>query len=144
MTKMKPPMIKDVVLVSQVFIEINIGFMIVVASGHSNPVSEADLDDPDRDPDEHAGRIMLTYLEHVEGSLATTEPPQNTELAVASGLLRTPVLDTTMKMTAHQASGQTWSFSINLSMATVRAPTTHSGWFSGQLTHLSLVGRACI
>ena len=42
---------------------------------------------------------MISYLEHVEGYLATTKPPQDTELAVASGLVGTPLLGTSTRVT---------------------------------------------
>ena len=54
---------KGVILVSEAFTEINAGLVIVLASGHSSPIPEADLADPDRDPDELATLITLSYHE---------------------------------------------------------------------------------
>ena len=91
---------KGVILVSEAFTEINAGLVIVLASGHSSPIPEADLADPDRDPDELAALITLSYHEHVEGYLATTRPPHDTEMAVSSGLLGSPLLGTSTRVTA--------------------------------------------
>jgi len=41
-----------------------------------------------------AALIVESYHEHVEGYLATTRPPHNTEEAVSSGLLGSPLLGT--------------------------------------------------
>ena len=45
---------KGVILVSEAFTEINAGLVIILASGHESPIAEADLADPNRDPDEIA------------------------------------------------------------------------------------------
>ena len=65
------------------------------ASGHTSPISESALADPDRDPDELATIITQAYHEHVE-----TMPPLDTELAVSSGLLGSPFLGTSTRVTA--------------------------------------------
>ena len=66
---------KGVILVSEAFTEINAGLVIILASGHVSPIAEADLADPNRDPDEIAALVVNAYHEHVEGYLATTSPP---------------------------------------------------------------------
>ena len=66
---------KGVILVSEAFTEINAGLVIILASGHESPIAEADLADPNRDPDEIAALVVNAYHEHVEGYLATTSPP---------------------------------------------------------------------
>ena len=91
---------KGVILVSEAFTEINAGLVIILASGHASPITEADLADPTRDPDELAAFIVKSYHEHVEGYLATTRPPQNTEEAVSSGLLGSPLLGTRTRAAA--------------------------------------------
>ena len=91
---------KGVILVSEAFAEINTGLVIVLASGHSSPIPESDLADPHRDPDELATLITYAYHEHVAGYLATTEPPHDTEMAVSSGLLGSPLLGTNTRVTA--------------------------------------------
>lgn len=75
---------------SEAFTKINAGLVIILASGHTSPA----LADPDRDPDELATIITQAYHKHVEAYLATTMPPLDTELAVSSGLLGSPLLGT--------------------------------------------------
>ena len=91
---------KGVILVSEAFTEINAGLVIILASGHESPIAEADLADPNRDPDEIAALVVKAYHEHVEGYLATTRPPHNTEEAVSSGLLGSPLLGTRTRTAA--------------------------------------------
>ena len=95
----QPPKPKGIILVSEAFTEINAGLVIVLASGHPSPIAAEKLTDPDRDPDELATHIVTSYLEHVKGYLATTKPPQDTESAVASGLVGTPLLGTSTRVT---------------------------------------------
>ena len=91
---------KGVILVSEAFTEINAGLFIILASGHESPIAEADLADPNRDPDEIAALVVQAYHEHVEGDLATTRPPHNTEEAVSRGLLGSPLLGTRTRAAA--------------------------------------------
>ena len=65
-----------------------------------SPIAEADPADPTRDPDEIAALVVKAYHEHVEGYLATTRPPHNTEEAVSSGLLGSPLLGTQTRAAA--------------------------------------------
>ena len=94
------PRPKGVILVSEAFTEINAGLVIVLASGHESPVPVTVLDDPDTDPDEIARVITIAYHRHVEAYLATTYPPADVEQAVASGLLGSPLLGTSTRVTA--------------------------------------------
>ena len=57
-------------------------------------------EDSDTDPDEIAYVITCAYHEHVEAYLATTYPPADVEQAVASGLLGSPLLGTSTRVTA--------------------------------------------
>ena len=98
--EMKSHPTKGVILVSEAFTEINAGLVIILASGHESPIAEADLADPTRDPDEIAALIVKAYHEHVEGYLATTRPPHNTEEAVSSGSLGSPLLGTRTRAAA--------------------------------------------
>ena len=91
---------KGVILVSEAFTEINAGLVIVLASGHQGPLQETELADPERDPDELATLATQAYHDHVESYLSTTKPPDDTELAVSSGLLGSPLLGTTTRVTA--------------------------------------------
>ena len=91
---------KGVILVSEAFTEINAGLVIILASGHESPIAEEDLADPNRDPDEIAAIVVKAYQEHVEGYLATTRPPHNTEEAVSSGMLGSPLLGTRTRAAA--------------------------------------------
>ena len=91
---------KGVILVSEAFTEINAGLVIVLASGHEPPVPVSVLADPDLDPDEAVDVVVKAYHIHVETYLATTFPPTNVEQWVASGLLGSPLLGTTTKVTA--------------------------------------------
>lgn len=74
--------------------------MIVLKSGHDSPVPESDLLDDNRDPDELSTLITSAYHQHVEGYLATTSPPPDTEMAVASDLLGSPLLGTRTRVAA--------------------------------------------
>ena len=96
----KPVANKGVILVSEAFAEINAGLVIVLASGHRSPILESDLLDPERDPDELAAIASTAYLSHVESYLSTTQPPCDTETAVSSGLLGSPLLGTATRCTA--------------------------------------------
>ena len=96
----KPVANKGVILVSEAFTEINAGLVIVLASGHRSPILESDLVDPERDPDELAAIASTAYLGHVESYLSTTQPPCDTETAVSSGLLGSPLLGTATRCTA--------------------------------------------
>ena len=58
------------------------------------------MEDSDTDPDEIAHDITRAYHEHVEAYLATTYPPVDVEQAVASGLLGSPLLGTSTRVTA--------------------------------------------
>ena len=58
------------------------------------------LEDSDTDPDELAHVITSAYHRHVEAYLATTYPPADVEQAVASGLLGSPLLGTSTRVTA--------------------------------------------
>ena len=91
---------KGVILVSEAFTEINAGLVIVLASGHESPVPITVLEDSDTDPDEIAHVITSAYHRHVEAYLATTYPPADIEQAVASGLLGSPLLGTSTRVTA--------------------------------------------
>ena len=91
---------KGVMLVSEAFTEINAGLVIVLASGHQGPLQETELADPERDPDELATVATQAYHDHVESYLSTTKPPDDTELAVSGGLLGSPLLGTTTRVTA--------------------------------------------
>ena len=91
---------KGVILVSEAFTEINAGLVIVLASGHESPVPVTALEDSDTDPDEIAHVITRAYHRHVEAYLATTYPPADVEQAVASGLLGSPLLGTSTRVTA--------------------------------------------
>ena len=91
---------KGVLLVSEAFTEINAGLVIILASGHEAPISKAYLEDHSRDPDELAALIVKSCHEHVEGYLATTRPPHNTEEAVSSGLLGSPLVGTRTRAAA--------------------------------------------
>ena len=91
---------KGVILVSEAFTEINAGLVIVLASGHESPVPVTALEDSDTDPDEIAHVITSAYHRHVEAYLATTYPPADVEQAVASGLLGSPLLGTSTRVTA--------------------------------------------
>ena len=91
---------KGVILVSEAFTEINAGLVIVLASGHESPVPVTALEDSDTDPDEIAHVITRAYHGHVEAYLATTYPPADVEQAVASGLLGSPLLGTSTRVTA--------------------------------------------
>ena len=44
--ELKSHPIKGVILVSEAFTEINAGLVIILASGHESPITEADLADP--------------------------------------------------------------------------------------------------
>ena len=94
------PRPKGVILVSEAFTEINAGLVIVLASGHESPVPVTVLDDSDTDPDEIARVVTSAYHRHVEAYLATTYPPADVEQAVASGLLGSPLLGTSTRVTA--------------------------------------------
>ena len=94
------PRPKGVILVSEAFTEINAGLVIVLASGHESPVPVTVLDDSDTDPDEIARVVTSAYHKHVEAYLATTYPPADIEQAVASGLLGSPLLGTSTRVTA--------------------------------------------
>ena len=72
----------------------------MLASGHRSPLLESELVDPERDPDELATIASKAYLEHVEGYLSTTQPPCDTETAVSSGLLGSPLLGTATRCAA--------------------------------------------
>jgi hypothetical protein len=96
----QPPANKGVILVSEAFTEINAGLVIVLASGHLSPLLETDLADPERDPDELATLATKAYSDHVEGYLSTTQPPCDTETAVSSGLLGSPLLGTATRVAA--------------------------------------------
>ena len=96
----QPAASKGVILVSEAFTEINAGLVIVLASGHRSPLLESELVDPERDPDELATIASKAYLEHVEGYLSTTQPPCDTETAVSSGLLGSPLLGTATRCAA--------------------------------------------
>ena len=85
---------------SGAFTEINAGLVIVLASGHESPVPVTALEDSDTDPDEIAHDITRAYHRHVEAYLATTYPPADVEQAVASGLLGSPLLGTSTRVTA--------------------------------------------
>ena len=74
---------KGVILVT----EINAGLVIVLASGHQGPLQETEL--------------ASSYL-------STTKPPDDTELAVSSGLLGSPLSGTATRVTADW--GHAWSF----------------------------------
>ena len=87
-------------LVSEAFTEINAGLVIVLASRHRSPIPESDLVDPDRDPDELATIASTAYRDHVESFLSTTQPPCDTETAVSSGLLGSPLLGTATRCAA--------------------------------------------
>ena len=91
---------KGVILVSEAYTEINAGLVIVLASGHESPVPVTALEDSDTDPDEIAHVLTRAYHRHVEAYLATTYPPADVELAVASGLLGSPLLGTSTRVTA--------------------------------------------
>ena len=91
---------KGIILVSEAFTEINAGLVIVLASRHRSPIPESDLVDPDRDPDEHAAIASTAYRGHVESYLSTTQPPCDTETAVSSGLLGSPLLGTATRCAA--------------------------------------------
>ena len=91
---------KGVILVSEAFTEINAGLVIVLKSGHTNPVPMAELMDINRDPDELAIAITEAYHRHVETYLATTRPPEDAEMAVSSGLLGSPLLGTQTRVAA--------------------------------------------
>ena len=91
---------KGIILVSEAFTEINAGLVIVLASGHRSPIQESDLVDPERDPDELAAIASRAYLSHVESYLSTTQPPCDTETAVSSGLLGSPLLGTATRCAA--------------------------------------------
>ena len=91
---------KGVILVSEAFTEINAGLVIVLASGHESPVPVTALEDSDTDPDEIARVVTSAYHRHVEAYLATTYPPADVEQAVASGLLGSPLLGTSTRVTA--------------------------------------------
>ena len=80
--------------------EINAGLVIVLASGHKSPLLDTELADPDRDPDELATIATQAYRDHVESYLSTTKPPCDTETAVSSGLLGSPLLGTTTRVAA--------------------------------------------
>ena len=97
---LQPAASKGVILVSEAFTEINAGLVIVLASGHRSPLLETELADPERDPDELATIASKAYLDHVEGYLSTTQPPCDTETAVSSGLLGSPLLGTTTRCAA--------------------------------------------
>ena len=62
---------KGVILVSEAFTEINAGLVIVLASGHENPIPISTLTDPDMDPDEVAHIVTRAYHEHVLPTLQT-------------------------------------------------------------------------
>ena len=96
----QPAASKGVILVSEAFTEINAGLVIVLASGHRSPLLETELADPERDPDELATIASKAYLDHVEGYLSTTQPPCDTETAVSSALLGSPLLGTTTRFAA--------------------------------------------
>ena len=96
----KPIAIKGIILVSEAFTEINAGLVIVLASRHRSPIPESDLVDPDRDPDELATIASSAYRDHVDSYLSTTQPPCDTETAVSSGLLGSPLLGTTTRCAA--------------------------------------------
>ena len=96
----QPVASKGVILVSEAFTEINAGLVIVLASGHRSPLQESDLVDSERDPDELAAVASKAYFGHVESYLATTQPPSDTETAVSSGLLGSPLLGTTTRCAA--------------------------------------------
>ena len=96
----QPVASKGVILVSEAFTEINAGLVIVLASGHRSPLLESELTDPERDPDELATIASKAYLDHVEGYLSTTQPPCDTETAVSSGLLGSPLLGTATRCAA--------------------------------------------
>ena len=89
---------KGVILVSEAFTEINAGLVIVLASGHKSPLLDTEL--ADRDPDELATIATQAYRDHVESYLSTTQPPCDTETAVSSGLLGSPLLGTTTRVAA--------------------------------------------
>ena len=91
---------KGVILVSEAFTEINAGLVIVLASGHQSPLLDTELADPERDPDELATLATQAYRDHVESYLSTTQPPCDTEKAVSSGLLGSPLLGTTTRVAA--------------------------------------------
>ena len=91
---------KGIILVSEAFTEINAGLVIVLASGHQSPLLETELADPERDPDELATLATQAYRDHVESYLSTTQPPYDTEKAVSSGLLGSPLLGTTTRFAA--------------------------------------------
>ena len=93
----KPVAIKGIILVSEAFTEINAGLVVVLASQHRSPIPESDLVDPDRDPDELA---TIAYRDHVDSYLSTTQPPCDTETAVSSGLLGSPLLGTATRCAA--------------------------------------------
>ena len=103
----KPVANKGVILVSEAFTEINAGLVIVLASGHGRPILETDLIDPERDPDELATIASTAYRSHVESYLSTTQPPCDTETAVSSGLLGSPLLGTATRCAAD--SCHAWS-----------------------------------
>ena len=77
-----------------------LGLVIVLASGHESPVPITVLEDSATDPDERAHVITSAYHRHVEAYLATTYPPVDVEQAVASGLLGSPLLGTSTRVTA--------------------------------------------
>jgi len=81
---------------------------IVLASGHRSPLLESELTDPERDPDELATIASKAYLDHVEGYLSTTQPPCDTETAVSSGLLGSPLLGTATRCAADWCHA--WSY----------------------------------
>ena len=60
----------------------------------------ASLIEVDRDPDELAAVITEAYHQHVADYLATTSPPVDTETAVSSGLLGSPLLGTRTRVAA--------------------------------------------
>ena len=72
----------------------------MLASRHRSPILESDLVDPDRDPDELATIASRAYRDHVDSYLSTTQPPCDTETAVSSGLLGSPLLGTTTRCAA--------------------------------------------
>ena len=141
---------KGVILVSEAFTEINAGLVIVLASGHQGPLQETELADPERDPDELATLATQAYHDHVENYLSTTKPPDDTELAVSSGLLGSPLLGTTTRVTADWCHAWSLLWMGNVSgpcdryLASAWTLARDPGWFQRQTTQLSQVGSTCI
>ena len=67
---------KGVILISEVFTEINAG-LVIVLRWHTSPIPMFELMDINRDPDELAITITEAHHRHVEAYLATTSPPED-------------------------------------------------------------------